>query len=229
MAYSHDPPTPVEVPDAETGPPPRPRTGIGPFSRRQLLTIVFSAGLVAIVLFAVTRPLTGQTPATQLPGASFYLIGSETEGIQIGQRAPDFTGTNGGQTVRLTDLDGNEIALSDFAGRPIWVNFWATWCPPCQRETPDIRAAYEAHRDEGLVVLAIDVQEPAEIVREYADRYGLSYTIGLDTYGAVMKTYGVFGLPTHYFVDRSGVIRDRYFGPLTRAQIDERIQLISGN
>lgn len=65
-------------------------------------------------------------------------------------------------------------------------------------------------------------------MRDFVSRYGLTYRIGLDTSGAVLTTYGVFGLPTHYFVDRYGVIRDRNFGPLTRDQMDQRITEISG-
>lgn len=76
-------------------------------------------------------------------------------------------------------------------------------------------------------MLAIDIQEPADVVRDYADLYDLEYTIGIDTDAAIMSTYSVFGLPTHYFIDRDGVIRDRYFGPLTREAMEERIRLIS--
>jgi cytochrome c biogenesis protein CcmG/thiol:disulfide interchange protein DsbE len=181
-----------------------------------------------VVLFVATRPLDGPTASVPVPGASFYRIAAETEGLQIGQQAPDFVGKSGDQAVRLTDLDGQEVRLADLKGRPVWVVFWATWCPPCQQETPDIRAAYEAHREEGLVVLAIDIQEPAEVVRDYAARYELTYLIALDTYAAIMKTYAVFGLPTHYFIDRDGTIRDRYFGPLTRELMERRIAAISG-
>jgi cytochrome c biogenesis protein CcmG/thiol:disulfide interchange protein DsbE len=203
------------------------RALIGPFTARQIgLASAVVAG-AALVLFVVTRPLAGDSPATFQPGATFYRISAETEGLQIGQRAPDFVGRNGDQEVRLTDLDGREVRLSDFAGKPVWVVFWATWCPPCQQETPDIRSAFEANRDAGLVVLAIDVQEPAGTIREYAQRYGLTYTIGVDAYAAIMRAYRVFGLPTHYFIDRQGVIRDRYFGPLTRDQMEQRVTLIS--
>ncbi len=206
--------------------PPR-RTLVGPFTARQIgLANAIVVG-VALVLFVATRPLASDAPPTLPPDASFYRMSAESEGLELGQRAPDFTGKNGDQDVRLTDLGGREIRLTDFAGQPVWVVFWATWCPPCQQETPDIRAVYEANRDEGLVVLAVDVQEPVDTIRQYAERYGLTYTIGVDTYAAVMKTYGVFGLPTHYFVDRQGVIRDRYFGPLKRDQMEQRVRLIS--
>jgi len=203
------------------------RTLIGPFTARQIGLVNAILVGAALLLFIATRPIGTDVPTALEPAPSFFRISVETEGLQIGQRAPDFVGRNGDQDVRLTDLDGREIRLADFAGKPVWVVFWATWCPPCQQETPDIRDAFDAHRDTGLVVVAVDVQEPVDTVRDYADRYALGYTIGVDTYAAIMKTYGVFGLPTHYFVDWQGVIRDRWFGPLERDQMERRIELIS--
>lgn len=201
---------------------------MGPFSFRQIAAVLAAAALPAVFLFVVTQPLGRPPGASPNPRSSFYLIGPEAEGLQIGQQAPDFAGMYGGETVELTNLDGDPIRLADYAGRPVWIVFWATWCPPCQQETPDIRAAYDDHEADGLVVVAIDVQEPVDIVREYASKYGLGYSIGLDTYGVAFERYGVFGLPTHYFIDRQGVIRDRYFGPLTRQQMEDRIAAISG-
>ena len=223
------PPADTEVAPERTAPgtPTARRTLIGPFTARQIGLVNAIIVGAALVLFVATRPLGSDAPTTIQPGASFYRISAATQGLQLGQRAPDFIGKNGDQDVRLTDLDGREIRLADFAGKPVWVVFWATWCPPCQQETPDIRAVYEANRDAGLIVLAVDVQESAETIREYAQRYGLTYTIGVDTYAAIMQTYGVFGLPTHYFIDRQGVIRDRYFGPLKRDQMEQRVELIS--
>lgn len=227
-----DPPAPdlgqsgAEIDPVEASTPRR-RTLIGPFTARQLGLINAIVVGAALVLFVVTRPIGGDSAGGVQPAASFYRISAETQGLELGQRAPDFTGKNGEQDVRLTDLDGREIRLADFAGKPVWVVFWATWCPPCQQETPDVRAVFEANRDAGLVVVAVDVQEPVDTARGYAERYGLTYTIGVDTYAAIMRTYRVFGLPTHYFIDRQGAIRDRYFGPLKRDQMERRVALIS--
>ena len=199
--------------------------GLGP--RR--LGIVSSAVAVLLVLaYVATRPLGGNGPVATIDPNAFYRVAAEQEGLQIGQRAPDFVGQSDNQEVRLTDLNGRPLSIAAFRGRPLWINFWATWCPPCQRETPDLRAAYEAHKVDGLALVSISIQEPADIVREYVARYGLTYTIGLDTSAAIMRTYAVYGLPTHYFVDRDGVIRDRWYGPLNRDQIEQRIALISG-
>lgn len=193
---------------------------------------LIAAPIAAVLIWILaTSPIgpSGQGGSGAAPGATFYVLGAQTQGLQVGQRAPDFVGSADGKEVRLTDLDGRPVRLEDFRGRPLWINFWATWCPPCQQETPDLRAAYETHKNEGLVLLAISIQEPTADVREFVAKYGLTYDIGLDPTGAVLATYGVFGLPTHYFVDRTGVIRDRYFGPLTRQQMDERVALIIGS
>lgn len=182
---------------------------------------------IAVLIFVSTRPL-GSGPASQTPdpGASFFVLGKGSGGLDVGRPAPEFAGQANGQTVRLSDLDGRPVALADLLGRPVWVVFWATWCPPCQRETPDLRATFEAHKQDDLALIAVDLEEPVDVVREYVRKFGLGYTVGLDSTGAISETYGVFGLPTHYFIDGQGIIRDRNFGPLTREQMEQRVATI---
>lgn len=202
---------------------PQPRL-LGPFRLRQLRALGVVVAIVATLLFIVTRPLTGTSSVatgTSAPGASFYRVGEQTQGLKVGDLAPEFKAADG--TNPLTDLDGKPITLASLRGRPVWVVFWATWCPPCQTETPDIQRTWEAYRTAGLAVVAIDIQEPRETVADYARTYGLTYPIGLDTTASVMKTYAVFGLPTHYFIDRDGIVSDRFFGPLTGEQMRQRI------
>lgn len=167
-----------------------------------ILPPVLFAGLAGLFYFGMYR---------ENPG--------ELRSVLIGREAPALPATGLPEVPLLTDADLR-------SGEVTVVNFWATWCPPCQQETPDLRAAYEAHRNDGLELLAVSIQEPSDDVRDFVGRYGLQYRIGLDAGGAVAATYGVFGLPTHYFVDATGVIRDRYFGPLNRQQIEERLALI---
>ncbi|MCI0344898.1 MAG: TlpA family protein disulfide reductase [Chloroflexi bacterium] len=203
------------------------RTLIGPFTARQIGLVNAVVVGSALVLFVVTRPLGGSNQsAITDPGATFYRISAETQGLELGQKAPELTGDDGGRIVQLTDLDGQPVSLAALRGQPVWINFWATWCPPCQRETPVLRETYEAHKSEGLVLLAIDVQETADVARQYVTRYGLTYRIGMDVTGAIFRTYRIFGLPSQYFVDRDGVIRGRYFGPLTRDQAEQQLRVI---
>ena len=184
---------------------------VGPFSGRQLLA-AFGVVVVAIILLvAVTTPLgsTGTGPGTVDPRPTQYIIGpAPQEGLKPGDLAPEFSvALDNGTTYQLTDLDGEPIRLADLRGKAVWVNFWASWCPPCQQETPIIRELAERYRDAGLVVVAIAVQEtsPADILA-YAERYDLTYTFGFDASGHIYRQYKVFGLPTQFFIRPDGVI-----------------------
>jgi cytochrome c biogenesis protein CcmG, thiol:disulfide interchange protein DsbE len=129
-------------------------------------------------------------------------------GLEPGSLAPEFAGTLAdGSPFQLTDLDGQPIRLEDLRGKAVWVNFWATWCPPCQAETPIMREIDQRYRDRGLVIVAVNVQETVEAARGYAQRYALQYEIGADVSGHVFRQYRVFGLPTQFFIDPDGVIR----------------------
>ena len=186
-------------------------------------------GLLAAITAAVyvsTLPLgragTGPTGSS----SGFYPIGSAGEGIQLGQPAPELDAADGRRAL-LLDLDGRPIHLADFAGRPLWIVFWATWCTPCQQEAPDIRAAFHAHADDQLAVLAIDLQEPTTAVRDYVRAHDLDYTVGLDPTAAVMALFRARGLPSHFFVDASGVIRARYSGQLTKGLMEQYLAVIT--
>ena len=208
-----------------TEPTERPRTRpglIGPFSARQI--VVFLVVLLAAggLLAFITAPINPPATPPPSPGASFYVIGEPTEGLTPGDTAPELEGVVDGATITLQDLDGAPIRLSDLRGRPVWLTFFATWCPPCQQETPVLRAAYEAHRTEGLELIAVSVQETTpDDVRAYADTYGLEFPIGFDATSAIFHTYQAYGLPTHLFIDRDGIIRDVWRGPLTTPQAEQ--------
>lgn len=128
----------------------------------------------------------------------------------------------------VRDLEGRPITLASLRGRPVWLVFWATWCPPCQAETPNLQRAYSAHQIDGLELIAIDVHETAEIVSDYMATYELTYIAALDPSGSIMRSYGVFGLPTHYFIDAEGINRDRFYGPMSLDQMEERLASILG-
>jgi thiol-disulfide isomerase/thioredoxin len=184
---------------------------VGPFSGRQL-AVAFAVVVVAIVLLvAVTTPLgnTGTGTGVVNPRPTQFIIGpAPQQGLRPGELAPELSVTLGdGSTYQLADLDGRPIQLAELRGKAVWINFWASWCPPCQQETPIIRELAERYRDAGLAVVAIAVQEtsPADI-RAYAERYDLDYTIGFDASGHIYREYKVFGLPTQFFIRRDGTI-----------------------
>jgi peroxiredoxin len=198
---------------------------VGPFSLRQLLLALGTVLVAAVILSIVTKPL-GTTDAGALrdPRATAYLIGSPTTGLRPGSQAPELTVARAdGSTFQLTDLDGKPIRLADLHGKAIWLNFWASWCPPCQAETPVLRDTATTYRDRGLVVIGVDVQETADDGRRYRDRYALPYTIGEDVSGDVFHLYKVFALPTQFLIDADGVIRQVVNGPVTQGAADSLV------
>ncbi len=202
------------------------RRGVGPFSLRQVTIAIAAMMGAAIIGTLATVPISSLAPGLPVPDPSAFLIGSPIPGLRIGDLAPELEGDGPGGRVGLTDLDGNPIRLADLRGKAVWVNFWASWCPPCQYETPTIRSIDAKYRDRGLVIVAIQVQQTVEAGREYADRYDLEYTIGADVTGAVFHTYKVFALPTQFFIDPNGVVRQIVNGPLDDARASQLIESI---
>jgi thiol-disulfide isomerase/thioredoxin len=199
-------------------PPARPRgRGIGPFSGRQLLTVLAVIGVAALGLTLVTQPIApGTTGPTALPAPTAYVVGPAVEGLRPGDLAPELEATRAdGTLVTLTDLGGRPVRLADLRGKLVWLNFWATWCPPCQSETPVLRDI-AVNSGAGLAVIGIAVQEttPAD-VRAYADRYQLGYTIAFDATAAIFDRYRIFALPTQVLIDRDGRILRVVNGPMT--------------
>jgi len=197
---------------------------VGPFSFRQVGVVGVVVAAVALGLVALTTPLGRPASVAPVsPNATFYRIGNATVGLSIGDRAPELgiPDANGAATP-LLDLDGNPIRLADLRGHPVWVNFFASWCPPCQAETPTIRDVAADYRARGLEVVGIAVQESsADDVRAYAQRYRLDYTIGFDGTGAVYNAWRNLGIPTQYLIDGDGIIRMIVKGPLVDRQTAE--------
>lgn len=131
---------------------------------------------------------------------------------RVGEPAPDFTAMT---------VDGEAVALSDYAGQPVWLVFNATWCSSCRAEAPDVQEAYAG--TEGVEVLAVYLSQGSEEVAEYADRVGLTYTHVADPRTEVASAYRVMGIPAHFFVDADGTVRSTAIGSLTRAQMDEAL------
>jgi len=127
---------------------------------------------------------------------------------RLGSPAPDFT---------LKTLAGGTASLSDYTRRPLLLNFWASWCTPCRGEMSDIIAAYNAHRDEGLQVLAINLtdQEHLSDVRKFANELQMPFPVPLDQKGKMRKTYALRGVPTSVFIDARGIVRLVNPGPIT--------------
>ena len=189
------------------------RRSVGPFSLRQISLVVGILVLAALLITILTAPL-GQTgPGLPKPLPTAFILGSAEPGLQIGSLAPELA-TSGTAPFQLTDLDGRPVRLADLRGRVVWLNFWASWCPPCQFETPTLREIDERYRDRGVSVVAVNVQETVETARAYATRYDWQFTVGADVSAAIFHAYHVYALPTQFIIDRNGLVRQIVNGPL---------------
>ncbi len=107
---------------------------------------------------------------------------------------------------KLRDLNGMEVELEDFRGKIVFLNFWATWCPPCRAEMPSMEELYAKFKNEDFTILAVDLQESSEKVTAFKEQYQLSFPILLDSDGVVGLFYGVRSIPTTYLVDKESFI-----------------------
>ena len=200
---------------------PQRRGLIGPFTGRQLAFAAVAVAAVAAALAVVTAPIAPPAPsiAPPDPRATQYAIGPAGEGLAVGQAAPEILVAGpSGSPGPATGLDGRTVSLAGLRGKVVWVDFWASWCPPCRAETPVLRDLYARHRDDGLEIVGVSVQESsAEDVRRYAETYGIEYPIVADLTGEAFRSWEVYGLPTQFLVDRSGVIRAIVQGPVDAA------------
>ena len=138
-------------------------------------------------------------------------------GPPVGRAAPDFS---------LKTLDGRELALSTLRGRPVLINFWASWCAPCRAEIPELVRIYEAHKADGLMVVGINLtaQDALPDVRAFVKEFAVTFPVLLDETGAVAnEQYHLRGIPMSVLVDRTGIVRSMQIGGMTREQLDAAI------
>lgn len=161
--------------------------------------------VVALALIAVIWVSTGRE-RSELPAVG-----------EVDRPAPNFT---------LATLDGEEVRLDDYRGKVVLLNFWGTWCEPCRKELPALQASYEQLREQGFVVVGVNLTDgeytrgnTAADIRSFLDTYGVTYPIAMDVEGEVARSYRLFPLPTSYFVDPAGQIRYIKVGELTADEV----------
>ncbi len=140
---------------------------------------------------------------------------------EVGRAGPDFL---------LERPGGGTLRLSDLQGQPIVLNFWASWCAPCRAEMPDLVRAYAEYRDDGLEIVAVNLQETNDQVLSFANEFGIEFPIVIDRDGELKDIWRlggpISGIPTIYFLDEAGVLQDITYGPLTDEMLAERIGLL---
>ncbi len=135
---------------------------------------------------------------------------------RAGDAAPSF---------HLPGARGGKVALGSFAGKPTYLNFFASWCGPCNSEAPSVARVYRTYHERGLMLMGIDVQESASKALGFAHTYGWSFPIALDD-GSTAATYGAIGLPVHVFIDKHGHISTYRLGEMSPPEIQTAIRKI---
>ncbi|PLR78576.1 alkyl hydroperoxide reductase [Bacillus sp. V3-13] len=129
-------------------------------------------------------------------------------GLKMGVKAPDF---------ELTSLTGETVKLSDFKGKKVMLNFWATWCPPCKAEMPAMEKFYQQMKDE-VAVLAVNI-DPTNDVKGFTEEQGVTFTILLDDQEEASKIYQIISIPTTFYIDEAGIVRNKHIGAMTEEQM----------
>jgi cytochrome c biogenesis protein CcmG, thiol:disulfide interchange protein DsbE len=152
----------------------------------------------------------------RLPAGDAFAAGALPPAPAVGHPAPDFT---------LTTAVGETFKLSELRGTPVVLNFWATWCPPCRAELPELQAASRRLAGQVAIVGVNQAEAPAE-VQAFVEKLGLSFKIPLDQSADVSRLYRVRSLPTTFFIDRAGIIRQMQIGPVTEATLAQSLKTI---
>ncbi|CAM3438314.1 thiol-disulfide oxidoreductase ResA [Aeromicrobium ponti] len=140
----------------------------------------------------------------------------QVQKVAVGEKAPDFV---------LTDMDGEKHRLSDYEGQGVFLNFWGTWCKPCEKEMPYMNNQYKQFKDMGVQVLAVNVGETELAVNKFSDRYNLSFPILIDE-GQVQSAYGINPLPATFLIDKEGKVIKYITGEMTEATIKDYMEQI---
>ena len=156
--------------------------------------MAIGGALAALLVIALVWVLTGRSAQPNLPAVA-----------EVNRSAPDFA---------LPGLNGETVRLSDYKGKVVVINFWGSWCVPCKEETPALQRVYQKLREQGLVIVGVDLRnqerpgaEGDANVRNFLNQYGVTYPIALDVNGDVARAFRIYPIPTSFFVDPTGTIR----------------------
>jgi cytochrome c biogenesis protein CcmG/thiol:disulfide interchange protein DsbE len=175
---------------------------------RAIATLVFFTALNIVLVIVLW---------TRLTDAQHIISGTAVVPL-VGHPAPDFT---------LNTWDspsGQSIHLAALKGKPVVLNFWASWCTPCQQETPLLEAAWQQYQADGIVFIGIDYQDNRQEAQQFLQKYHVTYPVGPDASGTISVDYGVSNVPATIFIDRSGVVVSTHLGPVNDEILKAEIQ-----
>ncbi len=199
----------------------------GPFTKRTNRSPIFIL-MVVVAVLAMPSLLVGCSgPLASGPKAQPVPQGGATTGSQLAENRPPAVGVIAPDFALKDANTGQTVTLSSLRGKPVWINFWASWCPPCKLEMPDMQAAYEQYKSQSLVMLGVDIQESADTVKQFTTSHKYGWTFLLDADGHLTDRYLIQSIPTHLFVSKDGVIKAIHAGPVGKDNLKGYIEEIT--
>ncbi|MBA3753823.1 MAG: TlpA family protein disulfide reductase [Nitrospira sp.] len=170
--------------------------GVAPQTGSSRTMVVLVAATILAVMFVVV-----------------WLQSSKYEPLLVGKVAPDF---------QLPDLNDKQLRLSDYRGKVVFLNFWATWCKPCREEMPSMEVLYKNFEKDGLVILAISIDRvtTTKEIPPFVKGLNLTFPVLIDSWGQTDKRYKLMGVPETYIIDQQGILRDKVIGPRDWTRLD---------
>jgi len=203
------------APAKKTGRKKKPSASPGPIPREYLIFLGLLLGLVVILaLFVGTDFLQSASPLPTVavlsttPPSGDAAVDKEAPAPRIGRLAPDFS---------ITEVDKSTSKLSDYRGKTVVLNFWASWCGPCKLEMPDLEAFYKEYKDQDVAVLAVGWHDTPSALSKFAMAKQFTFKMLADINGTVGDKYGLINLPATFFIDKNGVIREMQIGAMNKA------------
>jgi len=178
-------------------------------SQKTTLLPILLAGIGLIALIVVALILRSDQGVMNDPLDALIL-----PPFEINQPAPELT---------LYNLDGKEVSLSDFRGKVVLLNNWATWCPPCREEMPEFKIYYDKYKDQGFQIVAIEAGDPEDDVRNFVEREGLDFVVLLDPENKSLITFQQYTLPNSYVIDKDGNLRFSWLGAINEPTLEKYV------
>lgn len=171
---------------------------------KKVIAIVFLCGLMTVAIVQAMEKNAKEEQEVE------SILTNNLPGLAVGLKAPDF---------ELKNLAGETVRLSDFKGQKIMLNFWATWCPPCKKEMPDMQKFFELAKND-VVILAVNIDPEADVAG-FAKKMDVHFPILLDEKDKVSSIYKILTIPTTYFIDEGGIIRHKHLSAMTVEMMKE--------
>ncbi len=178
--------------------------------------IIWGTGLLLVLMAFFVTTNYGKNSSSNQTDSTARASVNTTYGL-INEKAIDFT---------LKNLNGKEVSLSDFRGKNVYVNFFATWCPPCRAEMPDIEKMYQKYKDNDFVVLAVDLGEYSDTVKSFFETNNLNFPTVLDSDQMVASQYNISAIPVSIFIDKQGNIVAKKVGAMTGGEMELYIKML---